>query len=135
MRLQKIIEYLESQNKERLRNLFSPNALKEAKDIDGDIDYIMNFYKGKFISKEGSLESSDSKNEGVIKSELKGFYRVTTDKDKYIVFFIDQLSDTENQDNVGLYMLQIIKLEDREKYFDFGEKTKCPGIYRLDANK
>lgn len=134
-RFQKIIEALDNKDKEGLKKMFSPSALKEAKDIDGGIDYIIEFYKGKIESKEGSREGSGSNNHGEKTGGLKCFYRVTTDKDKYIIFFIDQLVDTKNPDNVGLYMLQIIKLSDREKEFDWGEKTKCAGIYRPDTAK
>ena len=134
-RLEEIINALENNAKEILKNMFSTNALEEADDIDNNIDYVMNFYKGTIISKEGSRQGLDSNSDGIIKSELKGFYRVTTDKEKYIIFFIDQLVDTENTDNVGLYMLQIIKLEDREKYFDWGNETRCAGIFRTSDEK
>ena len=134
-RLEEIIEALEKEDEEALKDMFSSNALKQANEIDSGIEYVMNFYEGKVISIEGSLESSDSKNNGEVKSELKGFYIVTTDKDEYIVFFIDQLVNTQNPDNVGLYMLQIIKLEDRDKYFDWGNETICAGIYRPDITE
>ncbi|MDR3597609.1 DUF5104 domain-containing protein [Clostridium sp.] len=45
-RFQNIIEALENKDKEGLKKMLSPNALKEANDIDGGIDYIMEFYKG-----------------------------------------------------------------------------------------
>jgi len=111
--------------------MFSPEALKEAKDIDDGIEYIMQFYKGKIKSKDGTVVTSDSKNNGEKTSELECYYTVTTDVVTYIVFFIDQVIDTKNPDNVGLYMLQIIKLSDEEKEFDWGgDKTRCAGIYR-----
>lgn len=134
-RLNEIIEALEKKDKEALKNMFSTNALEKANNIDSGIEYVMNFYEGDVTSIEGSRQGSDSKDEDQIKSELKCFYRVTTDKDKYIVFFIDQLVDTQNTDNVGLYMLQIIKLKDRDKYFDWGSETKCAGIYRPSTEK
>ena len=61
-------------------------------------------------------------------------YIVTMDEDTYIVFFIDQIVDTKNPDNVGIYMLQVIKESDREKEFDGGgDKTRCAGIYHPDT--
>ena len=126
-RFQEITEALENKDKEALKKLFSPNALKEAKEIDGSIDYIMNFYKEKLKSMKGTQSGSGSNDHGKKTSELNGFYRVTTDNDKYIIFFVDNIKDTEN---VGLYMLQIIKESDREKYFDGGgDKTRCAGIF------
>ncbi|APC40339.1 DUF5104 domain-containing protein [Clostridium estertheticum] len=130
-RFQNIIECLENNNKEGLKKMFSPKALKEAKDIDGGIDYIRSFYKGKIKSKDVALAVSENKDNGEMTSDLKAFYTVTTDKDTYIVFFKDQTVDTKDPNNVGLSMLQIIKKSDREKEFDWGgDKTKCAGIYR-----
>ncbi|MBU3075522.1 DUF5104 domain-containing protein [Clostridium estertheticum] len=130
-RFQKIIECLEKNDKKGLKKMFSPKALKEAKDIDGGIDYIRGFYKGKIKSKDVALAVSDHKDNGEKTSELQAYYTVTTDKDTYTVFFIDQTVDIKNPDNVGLNMLQIIKASDDDKEFDWGgDKTKCAGIYR-----
>lgn len=130
-RFNNIIKAIKNKDKDGLKEMFSTNALKEANDIDGGIDYIMDFYKGKIISKEVACDSYETRRYGEKTYELKSFYRVTTDKDTYIVFFIDQLADTKNNDNVGLYMLQIIHKSDRKKEFDWGgDKTRCAGIYR-----
>ncbi|OPX41874.1 hypothetical protein CLHUN_42510 [Ruminiclostridium hungatei] len=133
MRFQNIATALENKDKEKLKNMFSPGVLKEAKDIDSNIEYLMNFFKGEIKSKEGSNNVSGSNDYGEKTSELNCMYIVTTDVDKYLVFFVDELEDTKNPDNVGLYMLQIIKESDREKQFDWGgEKTRCAGIYHPD---
>lgn len=130
-RFQKIIDAIEKKDKEELKKMFSPNALKEAKDIDGGIEYLMKFYKGKLLSKEGTYKAIHLKNDGKKTIEMSYFYMVKTDEDKYIVFFIEEAYDNKNPDNEGLYMLQIIKLSDREKEFDWGgDKTRCAGIYR-----
>ena len=131
-RFKNIIEAIEKKDKEGLKKMFSPSALNEAKDIDDGIEYIMKFYKGKMKSRDdGTVITSDSKNEGAKKSELRCGYTVTTDEDTYIVFFIDQIVNTKSTDDIGLYMLQIIKESDKKKEFDGGgEKTRCAGIYR-----
>lgn len=134
-RFQNIVDSLENKDKEGLKKMFSPKALKEAKDIDEGIDYIMEFYKGNVKSKERALSRSDSNSDGERTSELKVFYTVTTDKDTYIVFFIEEKVDTKNPDNVGLYMLQIIKESDQNKEFDWGTNIKCAGVYNPDINK
>lgn len=134
-RFQKIVEAIEKKDKDTLKKMFSPAALKEANDIDSGIEYVINLYKGKITEKDSARQGSDSKENGERTSELKSTYWVTTDKDKYIVFFIDKLVDTKNPDNVGLYMLQIIKESDEEKEFDWGNKIKCSGIYRPSGSK
>jgi hypothetical protein len=136
IRFRKIIKVLEKKDKKELKKMFSPKALKEANNIDDGIEYIMKSYKGKMKSNDGTVTSTDSNDYGKKKGELDCMYLVTTDVDKYIVFFIDKIVDTKNHDNVGLYMLQIIKESDREKEFDWGgAKTKCAGIYRPKATE
>lgn len=134
---QNIIKSLENKDKEGLKKIFSPNAVKEANDIDGGIDYLMKFYKGKMKSRdEGTIPSTDLVEDGEKKRELDCKYEVTTDEDTYIVFFVYQRVDTKNPDNVGVYMLQIIKKSDEEKEFDWGgDKTRCAGIYRPSIAK
>lgn len=133
---QRIMEALESKDNEAVKKMFSSNALKEANDIDGGIDYIIDFYKGKMQSNKRTVARLDSINNGEKKSELDCRYIVTTEEDTYIVFFIDQVVDSQSPDNIGIYMLQVIKESDKEKEFDGGgDKTRCAGIYRPDITK
>lgn len=129
-RFQNIIEAIEKKDKKGLKKMFSTNALKEAEDIDEGIEYIFKFYKGKIISKDDSSQGSGSNEYGKRTYELKSCYTVKTDKDTYTVFFIDQIVDTADKDNVGLYMIQIIKDSDNDRQFDWGVVYKCAGIYR-----
>ncbi|MFT8349929.1 DUF5104 domain-containing protein [Clostridium saccharoperbutylacetonicum] len=134
IQFQRIIKVLENKDKDGVKKFFSQQALKEANDIDGGIDYIMDFYKGEMKSSKRTVARLDSVNYGDKKSELDCRYIVTTNEDTYIVFFIDQIVDTKNLDNVGIYMLQVIKESDKEKEFDGGgKKTRCAGIYRTNT--
>jgi len=128
-RFEEIIDALNSKDSESLKGVFSTNALKEATDIDSGIEYLMGFYKGEIIDKEVAIENDALNNYGKKTITLRCLYTVTTNEDVYLVFFIDELVDTENPDNEGVYMLQIIKEADRSKYFDWGYETKCTGIY------
>lgn len=130
-RFQKIIGALENRDKEGLKKMFSPQALKEAKGIDGDIDYIMDFYKGTMKSKDrGGPITSESIDYGVKKIEQECSYKVTTDVGNYSIYFIDKIVDTGNSDNVGLYTLDIIKESDGDKFFYWGSKTTHAGVCR-----
>lgn len=133
-RFNEIIDALNSKDSEALKSVFSTNALKEAKDIDNGIEYLMDFYKGEIIDKEVALDNEGANDYGKKTNTLRCLYTVTTNEDVYLVFFIDELVDTENPDNEGIYMLQIIKEADRSKYFDWGDKTKCAGIYQPTEN-
>jgi hypothetical protein len=135
-KLKKIIAALESGNNEALKGMFSKRALAEATDIDDGIKYAIQFYHGKMISQDGALDVLTQKDGKENKKIIKAFYTVKTDNDTFIVFFIDQTENTVSPDEVGLFMLQVIKESDRKEQFDWGgEKTYCAGVYRPKSNK
>ncbi len=53
---------------------------------------------------------------------------ISTDKDDYLLFVIDYNTDTINPDNEGVYMMQIMKLADRNNQPSWQERL-CAGIY------
>jgi hypothetical protein len=133
---QSIIDSIENKDKEGLKKMFSTSALNEAKDIDSQIDYIMDFFKGDIVSFEGGpgVESSSS-HDGGQAVENNYDYTVETDKGKYFIFFKYISKDTYNSENVGLYMLQVINEKDKEIEYDGGQAIKCPGIYTPPITK
>ena len=89
---------------------------------------------------QGNIESwktivhgatTESINHGSRIKKSSSWYYVNTDKQKYLFFFMDCTIDTEHPENVGVYMLQVIKAEDKDTEFDGGgPKTRCAGIYK-----
>ena len=130
-RFQDIIDAIQNKDNEAIVGMFSVNALNEADDIEGGADYLFDFFQGDVVSTKAASQTSGSNHNGEKYQKVRCMYIVTTSECKYIVFYTDILQDTEDPDNVGLYMLQIIKEADRDSEFDWGgEKTKCAGIYR-----
>lgn len=134
-RFQKIIEALENRNKEALKKLFSAEVLKEATDIDGGIDYIMDFYKGKMKSNKRAVVTSESQNYGEKKKELECSYKVTTDVANFSIHFIEKVIDTKNPNNVGVCTLDIMREEDGDELFHWGNEKESVGIYIIDTDK
>lgn len=132
---QKIIEALDNKDKEELKKIFSPNALKEANDIDSSINEMMNFYKGKMKSNKRTVATSESKDYGENKKELNCSYKVTTDDGNYSIHFVEKLIDTKNPNNVGIYTLDIMKEQDGDKFFHWGNKNQSAGVYVLDIGQ
>lgn len=131
-RLQNIIAALENKDTEGLKKMFSPNALKEAKNIGDDIKEAMDFYKGKVQTTDGTYSASDLKNDGRMTSELNCSYMLKTDAGDYTIYFVDKKIDSKDPDNEGLYILEIIKepLEQECLYWD-NDDTRHAGIYCL----
>ena len=132
---QNLIKVLENKDKDGLKKMFSPNALKEAQDIDGSINEMMNFYKGKMKSNKRTVATSESKDYGEKKKELNCSYKVTTDNGNYSIHFVEKLIDTKNPNNVGIYTLDIMKEQDGDKFFHWGNKNQGVGVYVLDIGQ
>lgn len=131
--LEEIIEAINKEDKDSLKSIFSVQALNEAEDIDGRINYLFDFVQGNIESWETIVHGAT--NESIdhgskVKSSMSWYY-VDTEDQKYLLFFVEYTIDTDNPDNIGVYMLQVIKSEDKETQFEgFGPNTRCAGIYK-----
>lgn len=130
-RLEQILEVLAKNDKDGLKAMFSKQALSEAKDFDGQADYLFDFFQGTVESwkRTGFTAPMEIKN-GKKSVELISWYTVTTDKDIFCFFVIDYSVDTFNPDNVGLYTLSAIKEKDEETQFTYWQDMEIAGIYR-----
>ena len=129
-RSKEVFEVLKNKDKEALKNLFSVSVLKLSKNIDENIEYIMNFFEGEITSIDGGPGySTSSKSNGVSVSEDTYKYTISTTEGNYFLFFIYISTDTFNKENEGLYMMQLIKGEDKEMEYDGGNAIRCPGVY------
>jgi len=115
-----------------LKAMFSKLALEKAKDIDGRMEYLFNFFQGKVMAweQDGGPIVDETDEDGHITKEFKSFFSVNTDKQKYLFFILDYTENTINPDNVGLYALRVIKAENEETQFVSWQKMKIAGIYR-----
>ena len=127
---EEIIDALENQDTDELKSMFSTSALAEAEDIDEGLAYVMDFYQGETQSVDLAVATSESVDHGEKTIRLNCVYWVTTDKDEYFIFFVYDDVDTENPDNVGLYMLQIMKASEKEEQFDWVGKSYIAGIWQ-----
>lgn len=132
-RLEQTIEAIKGKDKDSLKMMFSEQALNEAEDLDERTEYLFDFVQGDIESWEtivhgATTESIDHSSE--IKKSSSWYY-VNTDEQKYLFFFLEYITDTDYPENVGLYMLQVIKAEDKDAQFDGGgPATRCAGVYK-----
>ncbi|KLU64305.1 hypothetical protein DEAC_c37350 [Desulfosporosinus acididurans] len=128
--LEQVIVAIQNQDKNALRAMFSKQALAEAKDFDGSMNYLFKLFQGKVQSKKNDgLIVDESDNYGHSTNEVKSFYIVETDKQKYLFFLLEYTTNTD-QSNVGLYSLRVIKAEDENTQFSSWQKMKIAGIYK-----
>lgn len=128
--LEQILLAIKSKDKDALMKIFSKQALSEASDIGGSIDYLFTFFKGEVKSWKNDGWSSGAKiDEGKKAVMVRSWYTVNTDKNIYLFFIIDFTEDTINPDNAGLYTLRVIKAEDEKTEFTYWQDMQIAGIY------
>ncbi|WBW98150.1 DUF5104 domain-containing protein [Oceanirhabdus sp. W0125-5] len=132
-RLKEVIEALENQDKDALKVVFSEKALDEADDFDDSMDNLFDFFQGEVDSwkKSSGPTVFESNNNGHKIKEVSSYYYVNTDKKKYFFLLEDYPVDTEHPNNVGLYMLLVVKAEDRKKIYDGEQKILFDGRKRI----
>ncbi len=131
-RLEQVLHALQQQDRAGLKAMFSQTALSQAEDFDGCMDYLFSFFEGNVISWESSggpgvVEDIDM---GKIRKKFTSWYYIKTDRQSYIFFLVEYVSDDKNPENVGLHTLRVILQEDEETEFVRFDEMEQPGIYR-----
>jgi len=132
-RLEQVINAINSKDREAVKVLFSETALNETDDIDEKIELLFSFVLGTINSWEKSSGPTvfETNHYGKKTKEVSSYYYVTTDKQEYFFLLRDFPIDTDNPENVGLYMLLVVKAEDREKIYDRDNKIIYDGDMKL----
>ncbi|TYQ13384.1 UNVERIFIED_CONTAM: uncharacterized protein DUF5104 [Acetivibrio alkalicellulosi] len=132
-RLEQVINAIKNKDKIDLKSIFSKKALDDCDDFDGNTDYLFDFLQGEIDSweKSGGPTEFESIEKGHKTKEVSSYYYVNTSEKKYFFLLRDYPVDTENPDNVGLYMLLVVKAEDREKIYDLDQKILYDGNKKL----
>jgi hypothetical protein len=132
-RLVDIIKALENQDKDALKKMFSKQALSEVDDFDKSIDDLFDFFQGEVDSweKPSGPTVFESNDHGHKKKEVNSYYYLNTDKQKYFLLLRDYPVDTDHSDNVGLYLILLVKAEDEEKIYDGEQKILYDGNKKL----
>jgi len=99
---------LENYDNDKLKSLFSSQALSEVNDIDDGIRSILDIPWENVSFQNNGFQTSESSSYGKKEVVLQGKYTVTTGVDSYVVFFDDHVVDTEHPEKIGIYMIQII---------------------------
>ena len=135
-RLEQIINAIKNQDKDSMKRMFSQQAQDITDDLDGQIDYLFEYIQGNIESWETlSGGVNESINNGHIVKGSAYRFEVKTDKQEYLFYPVECTENTDHPENVGLYVLQVMKLEDRSEYFHGGgPKTLPAGIDIPDAS-
>ncbi len=132
--LELILDSISTKDSESLKSIFSSQALDEIDDFGSDIEYLFEFFQGEVGDWEirTGPQVSETNDHGKKTKEMKTWYNVKTDSNKYVVFILEYTEDTEHAENLGVYALRIVNEEDVDTQMTFWQDMVNPGIYRSD---
>lgn len=131
LRFEQVVKAIQSHDKNALKLMFSKQALDEADDFGGHMDYLFAFFQGKIESYDGSIGPVDEDYEhGKEMKEVVSAYDVKTSKGKYVFFLVDYPINTIHPNNVGIYTLRVITSKDAKAETTSWQERKIPGIYK-----
>jgi len=134
-RFEQILLTIKNKDKDSLKAIFSKKAIEESKQIDDNIIYLFSLLEDDVVSwEENGVIVDYSYNNGHKKEEIKSFFNIYTEKNKYLVFILDYPRDTEHPENAGLYSLRVIKAENEKTQFTHWQDMVVPGVYRPGEN-
>lgn len=112
-----ILDSLEQDDREGIKKLFSQNAIKDAKDFEGQLDDFFELFNSGILSVE-DISYSESKrvSHGQAVRTGTGECTVKTDRDRYIFLFRICVRDSDDQNNQGLWAVRVFPAEDELFY-------------------
>lgn len=97
-------------------NTGSQKAIEEAEDLDDEIEYIIEHYEGSLKSFKGTTSTEENINGKSKKTTVKADYTVITDKQTYVLFFVE-VSNTDDETENGIYRLWLSKESEKDAYY------------------
>ena len=131
----KVVKYINEQDKEGLKKLFSKSAQKDIEGLDGKIDEMLEAFKGESIVsvKSEPVDSSRTNDYGKESISIYGEQAFKLKDGKIYTVWIDFCDkDDNNKENVGLYMIEVCTCSREELPEEFtweGVNSGKPGIF------
>lgn len=133
--MQSIMNALEAQDAEKMKDLFSTYALEHVENIDEKIAELMEFYPGNESGFEGFCSMTGERDYGDITVILRGTYDVTDEGKNYEVRFIVIPQNDEEPEKEGLYLIEVMTEEAKPEGFKWRNEEAEPGIYVLEPQE
>ncbi|MDR2493237.1 MAG: DUF5104 domain-containing protein [Coriobacteriales bacterium] len=135
--LESIIEALKSNDRQKIRELFSKHVLNTVEDVDRGIDYLFELVEDEIVE-VGKLTwgSSESVRYGKSVELVTAWCDFSTTADDYSLSMAIYDKDDYSSDNVGLYSLRVLAKDDNyPKHASLWDVKKQPGIYQPSSDE
>ena len=112
----------------------SKNSLKDSHNIENTIENLFSYIDGNIKSYNWSDDmggpiADTNYEQGEKNIELKSWFDVITDEEKYVFFILYYPIDEFDEDNIGIYSLRVVKQTDKDIHLTYWQDMKTPGIY------
>lgn len=115
-RCEAMVNALDEQDGEALKDMFSTAAKAEEVDWDAGVETLLSAYRGDLESWElDHYSTKDSMDDGVYTSWAEGITVVTTDVDGYWLFWEMDAANSEDPDAVGFNWIALVPEEQVDK--------------------
>lgn len=126
----KMWEAFDAKDREAMKELFSAEAINEIEECDSKIDSLFEFIQGEIVEcRKYLLTSSKSRSAGKTQYEIEGRYIMTTTEETYLFKFSLVTRDDLNEENTGVYRIDILTKELSESDKDWGGNVPNICIY------
>lgn len=132
-RMTEIIEAIENKDQEKMKEILARNTISSVKDIEIQIENLLEYYKGEFVSYEnvGGPTVYQNHDEGNSRIEFELSYVIITTSKTYQIAIQDVVMDDFDRDNEGVTYIYIKEIkeynENQEAYW--GDSEPKVGIY------
>lgn len=109
----KLLICLQKEDRSAIKALFAPNKIADIEDFDEDIDDLLSYYNGEYLSYgSGGVGTTTDRDHGNVVKYYDISYDVTTTADVYRFHLIWYVKYTADVGNVGIWSLSIIRFDD-----------------------
>lgn len=127
-----LISFIENNDSAGVKSLFAKNVVEKDNDLDIMIEELLRYYEGDFQSMDNSgLGTESDKGDGVKTVMLNSSTDVTTSKGIYRLAIHWYIEDSGDVNNIGIWSLYIIKLDDD---IDKDAKYRGDGLWTIGIN-
>lgn len=122
----KIFKYVNEQDKEGLKNLFSKDSQRKIEDLDSKLDQFISAFNGNKIESSNGFEPAFKGSEQTQPLHIYGKYHLKMDNgDKYIILINICDIDDDNKEKEGLFKITLLTFS----------KDEIPEGFRMRSNK
>ena len=129
---EKICKAVKSKDKVAMQKMFSKNAIGKSENFNTEMDDLFGFFQGQVLSYNdwGGPGTEETTDDGRDWKYIVSTYDVKTGVQDYRFAIRECVEDTGYPDNVGLWSIYIIKLQDDTdpKFAYRGDSKWTPGI-------